>query len=105
MCIFIFRGKARDRRLNQAVTLAHPEQAISEPESQPAPHPTVDQEPESQHVPDPVAENEALAEQNSILKRKLRASVRVANGCYLALERTRQEASETGEETQVGISY
>jgi hypothetical protein len=30
--------------------------------------------------------------QNCILKQKLWASVRVANGCYLALERTREEA-------------
>jgi hypothetical protein len=105
LCIFIFRGKARvrlhyllwhknGRTHSQAVTLATPEPAVSELESHPAPHPTVDQEPESQPAPDPVPENEALAKQNHIIKRKPRALVRVANSYYLVLERTREEARD-----------
>jgi hypothetical protein len=64
--------------------------------SQPAPHPTVNQlELESQLAPDPAADFEALAEQNCILKRKLRDTVWVANGCYRALESKKAEAVET----------
>ncbi len=74
--------------------MAPPEPAVSEFESHPAPHPTVDQEPASQPAPDPVPENEALAKQNHINKRKPRALVRVANSYYLALKRTREEARD-----------
>jgi hypothetical protein len=50
---------------------------------------------ESQLAPDPAADFEALAEQNCILKRKLRDTVWVANGCYRALESKKAEAVET----------
>ena len=66
------------------------------------PHPIVDQDPESQPGPDPDVDSEALAEQNHTLKQKLLEAVRVGNGCYYALERTKAKASER-EETPVGI--
>ena len=58
------------------------------------PHPIVDQDPESQPGPDPAVDSEALAEQNHTLKQKLLEAVRVGNGCYYALERTKAKASE-----------
>ena len=45
-------------------------------------------------APDPTAENEALAEQNRALKRKLREAVAVGNGCYRALQSERVEADK-----------
>ncbi len=78
-----------------------PQPAFLEPESQPAPHPTVDQEPESQPGPDPAADSETLTEQNHTLKRQHREAVRVGNGCYYALERTKAEASERERERKL----
>jgi hypothetical protein len=62
---------------------------VAEPESAAFP------DPETQPAPDPAADIEALAEQNRSLRRKLRDTVRVANGCYHALERKNAEAGET----------
>ena len=72
-----------------AVSLAaEPESAESpELESQPAPD-------------DPTAENEALAELNRTLKRKLREAVQVANGCHRALEREKVDASESAKKVE-----
>jgi hypothetical protein len=52
-------------------------------------------EPETQPAHDPADDTEALAEQNRSLRRKLGEAVRVANGCYHALERKNAEAGET----------
>ena len=61
---------------------------FSESESQPDP---IDD------APHPTAQNEALAEQNLALKRKLREAVAVGNGCYRALQRERVEADKADE--------
>ena len=62
---------------------------VAEPESAESP------ELESQPAPDdPTAENEALAEHNRELRRKLRHAVTVANGCARALEKEKAEAGE-----------
>ena len=75
-----------------------PEPAVSfaaEPESAESP------EPESQPAPDdPTAENEALAELNRTLKRKLLQAVQVANGCHRAMEREKDDASENAKKVK-----
>ena len=49
-------------------------------------------------VPDPTAENNAPADINRAIKRKLREAVAVANGCYRALERERMQRVKGVEE-------
>ena len=61
---------------------------VAEPET------TASPEHENQPAPDLTFDNEALAQKNRALKRKLQEAVAVANGCHRALQRERREADE-----------
>jgi hypothetical protein len=68
------------------------------PEAEPSEDALEDEHVPDQDVPDPTAENNASADINRALKRKLKEAVTVANGCYRALERERMQRVKGVEE-------